>query len=114
MDNDLYTLLVGFTILIGISYAFIYILNLINQNVISHYTIIMHICKWTTIVVKVTLLSIIWFILIPFLIGSIVELVLFIPIMTPFNESSSIPIVQSWAMGLLFLKMWLRYDYIDI
>lgn len=65
--------------------------------------------NWVGIFCQSLLVAVLWFGAAPLLLGLLFEVVLVIPIRTPLNESPAYPLLQCWAIGLLFLNFWLRY-----
>ena len=55
-----------------------------------------------------SLLSAIWLTIPPILLGTLLESLIVIPIRTPLSETPIYPWVQVWALGLVFLKIWIR------
>ena len=107
-DHDLYNMCAGVTVLWGISVIARYIINDVagNINARSLLTVIM---KWTSIALKVLILGSIWMTVIPLLVGLLFEAVAVVPLRVNENESPMYPVMQSWALGLVFLKIWMRY-----
>ena len=64
--------------------------------------------NWVGIFCQSVFVAALWFGVAPLLVGLLFEVVLVIPIRTPLNESPSYPLLQCWAIGLLFLNFWLR------
>jgi hypothetical protein len=67
-----------------------------------------YVSKYALIVGKVLLVGILWLTVIPFLVGLLVDLLFLVPILTEPNETPFYPLLQCWAVGLVFLKMWAR------
>jgi hypothetical protein len=64
--------------------------------------------KWILVALKVISFSSIWLTIIPLLIGVAFEAIAVVPLRTAMNETPKYPIVQCWALGLVFLKIWTR------
>ena len=64
--------------------------------------------KWTVVGAKVTLLAAVWLTIPPLLLGTLLESLVVIPIRTPLRETPMYPWIQVWALGLVFLKIWIR------
>mmetsp|Transcript_13517 Transcript_13517/g.20306 ORF Transcript_13517/g.20306 Transcript_13517/m.20306 type:complete len:1060 (-) Transcript_13517:77-3256(-) len=107
VENDLYTLSVGLAIVLGSFFLVRYILQEANNSAeLSALAVL--VWKWFLISLKIIVLGSIWFSVIPLLIGILLETVVVIPFRTPLDETPSYPPLQCWAIGLLFLKVWLR------
>jgi len=64
--------------------------------------------KWLVIAVKIIILGGIWLTVIPLLLGLTFEAIAVVPLRTSANETPRYPVVQCWALGLVFLKIWTR------
>ena len=60
------------------------------------------------VVLKVAFVGGVWLTAVPFLVGILFEVLFLVPALTQYNETPFYPLMQSWAMGLVFLKMWAR------
>jgi len=60
------------------------------------------------VAVKVVALGGVWLVVPPLLIGVLFELICSAPFRTPHNETPRYPVVHCWAIGLVFLKLWVR------
>ena len=63
---------------------------------------------WFLLLVKILVVSLLVFGVAPLLLGLLVAVVVIIPLRTPHNESPAYPLLQCWAIGLLFFCFWLR------
>jgi len=104
-ENDIYSILLGFFILTIstkiISFVF---------SPISHINIL----QWVLVSLKILILGILLVVFVPFLIGLLIDLIFFVPIMVSYDESSYIfihlgDIIQHWCLGALMLKFWYRW-----
>jgi hypothetical protein len=66
------------------------------------------VAKWLLIALKVVILGSFWLTVPPLLIGILVESMVIIPLRTPLQETPVYPWIQCWALGLVFLKIWIR------
>ena len=64
--------------------------------------------KWTSIALKVFGLGALWLVVPPLLLGTLMESIIVIPARTSWVESPVYPWLQVWALGLIFLKIFLR------
>ena len=64
--------------------------------------------KYCLVVLKVAVVGVVWLTAVPFLVGILFEVLFLVPALTQYNETPFYPLMQSWAMGLVFLKMWAR------
>lgn len=64
--------------------------------------------KWCVVGAKVSFLATIWLTVPPLMLGTLLESLVVIPIRTPLRETPVYPWVQVWALGLVFLKIWVR------
>lgn len=53
-------------------------------------------------------LAFVWVIVIPMLIGLLLELTIIVHFRIALHQSPCVPLHQDWALGLLFLKLWVR------
>eukprot|EP01041_Mallomonas_annulata_P006604 gene6604-13369_t len=107
LDHDLYNLSTGVTFIWGSSLLLRYILKDVPVNATLQ-SLLMILAKWNIVVIKVVILCIIWLSIYPLLVGVLFEAVVVVPLRTPLDESPSYPLVQCWALGLMFLKIWMR------
>jgi hypothetical protein len=108
LDHDLYNLSTGITILWGCSLLIRYILKDVPVNA-DWKALCIILMKWSIVVAKVLILSIVWLTVFPLLVGLLFETAIVIPFRTPLDESPNYPLIQCWALGLMFLKIWMRY-----
>jgi hypothetical protein len=105
IDNDLYCISVGFSVIIAAGLALDFMVTEISKSAAA----LLSLCvNWLGIFFKSLLVAILWFAIAPLLLGLLFEVVLVIPLRTPLNESPAYPLLQCWAIGLLFLNFWLR------
>jgi hypothetical protein len=64
--------------------------------------------RYLVIGLKVALVASVWLTAIPFLIGILFEMLFLVPSLSQYNETPFYPLLQSWAMGLVLLKMWAK------
>merc|ERR1711871_986988 len=64
--------------------------------------------KWCLIALKVVGLGALWLVVPPLLLGTLMESVIVIPARTSWLESPIYPWLQVWALGIIFLKIFLR------
>ena len=64
--------------------------------------------RYCLVILKVALVGGVWLTAVPFLVGILFEVLFLVPALTQYNETPFYPLMQSWAMGLVFLKMWAR------
>lgn len=55
-----------------------------------------------------------WLLLLPVLIGILFEYVVIIPARVPLNETPFVPPYEAWALGLVFLKIWVRCELLGV
>lgn len=104
-ENDLYCYCVGSSVVVGASTAVRFIAKELSQSA----TALLSLCaSWLLVVSKSLFVALLWFGLAPLLLGLLFEVTLVIPFRTPLNESPAYPLLQCWALGLLFLNFWLR------
>jgi len=65
--------------------------------------------KWCYFLTVVMLVSFLWVVCIPLLIGVLLELSLVVHFRVGSYQSPATPLHQDWALGLLLLKLWCRY-----
>jgi len=104
--SDIYCFVVGFLMFCGFVILLrMVITSLIQSNVMD---IIRLVSSISIIAFKWTFVLSLWLIVIPILLGLLLELAILIPIRTQFNESPYFFHYHDWAFGLLFLKFWFR------
>lgn len=67
-----------------------------------------YIVIWTVLGFKIMTISSVWLTIIPLLIGIGFESIAVVPLRTATNETPRYPLLQCWAVGLVFLKIWTR------
>jgi E3 ubiquitin-protein ligase MARCH6 len=104
----------GYSMPAGIAacWASMYIIRFVVRDVMTnrdnYHALARAIGKWALVAIKVVVLGTVWLIVPPLLIGVLFELVGSAPFRTPENETPKYPIVHLWALGLVFLKLWVR------
>jgi hypothetical protein len=89
IENDLYCICLGFSIIVSAGVSLKFMVNEISQSATA-------------------VVSLLVFGVAPLLLGLLVAVVVIIPLRTPHNESPAYPLLQCWAIGLLFFCFWLR------
>lgn len=91
----------------------IYILSFVIIDLQLHSTEIMKsiqvIKKWLINIIKSIIVSFIWFIIIPILIGILVESITITPLRLTRYESAILPLTRCWGVGLFFLTLSTRF-----
>ncbi|KAE8719355.1 putative E3 ubiquitin ligase SUD1 [Hibiscus syriacus] len=109
--NDLYSFVIGsyfiWTAIAGARYSIEHIRTKRAAVIFGQ------ISKWSTIVIKSSMLLSIWIFFIPVLIGLLFELLVIVPMRVPVDESPVFLLYQDWALGLIFLKIWTRLVMLD-
>jgi len=59
-------------------------------------------------VILLLVVACVWFLFVPLLFGWLFELVVIFPLRVPLHETAILSHTQDWAIGLVFLKIWLR------
>lgn len=104
--NDLYAFNVGCYLIWATAAAIGYAVDYLKKHNIR--VLVMQILKWSAIVTKSFLLLSLWIVVIPVLIGLLFELLVVVPLRVPIDESPVFLLYQDWALGLVFLKIWMR------
>jgi len=63
---------------------------------------------------QILILSALWLVAIPLILGLIFEVMLIVPIRVPLNETAFVSPLEAWALGLVFLKIWLRCVFLGV
>eukprot|EP00850_Spirogloea_muscicola_P016878 SM000140S00627 [mRNA] locus=s140:187485:191304:- [translate_table: standard] len=63
---------------------------------------------WAGLCTQGTLLLVLWLGAVPILAGVLFELLLLVPLRVPPDQTPVLLLYQDWALGLLFLKIWVR------
>ncbi len=64
--------------------------------------------KWLIIATKVIIIGMVGLSIPPLLIGILNEVLFWVPLSTPLNETPKYPLFRCWALGLLYLKGWIK------
>uniref|UniRef100_A0A7N0ZWS0 RING-type E3 ubiquitin transferase n=1 Tax=Kalanchoe fedtschenkoi TaxID=63787 RepID=A0A7N0ZWS0_KALFE len=109
--NDIYAFVIGsyviWTAVAGVRYSVEQIMRKRVRVLFSQ------IWKWSGIVLKSSILLLIWVLVIPVLVGLLFELLVIVPMRVPVNQSPVFLLYQDWALGLIFLKIWTRLVMLD-
>ena len=107
---DMYSIAAGVALLWSVYAGTFYMYSSLRLALSNADLVLFHrsISKMLNTVGKVVLLGSLWLTVIPLLAGLLFELVFLVPALTQWNETPMYPLLQSWAMGLVFLKMWAR------
>jgi len=65
--------------------------------------------QWLGFVTVLVSLSLLWIVAIPLLMGSLFELAVLVHLRVEVHQSHIMPLHQDWAVGLLLLKLWVRF-----
>ncbi|KAJ6803999.1 putative E3 ubiquitin ligase SUD1 [Iris pallida] len=109
--NDLFAFSIGCYIIWAVLAGARYSMDYIKARRAS--VLVSHVWKWCTIVLKSSALLSIWVFIIPVLIGLLFELLVIVPMRVPVDESPVFLLYQDWALGLIFLKIWIRLVMLD-
>ncbi len=75
----------------------------------SHFvTVALAILKWVTLAFQVAVASTVWLVVPPLLIGYLLEAGVILPFRTDLQSTPSFPFLQSWAIGLILLKLFVK------
>lgn len=67
-----------------------------------------HVQRWLVSVARCAVLAVLLVGVAPLLLGSLFEQILVLPFRVPIDEVAATPWVQNWAIGLVFLKIWVK------
>jgi len=67
---------------------------------------------WVVLGAKLTFLLSLWLGVVPLLIGVLFDLLAIVPLRVAVDESPNILLSQDWAIGLLYLKIWVKWTLI--
>ncbi|CAM8935336.1 unnamed protein product [Rhodiola kirilowii] len=109
--NDMYAFVIGscviWTAVAGSWYSAEQIINRRVRVLFSQ------IWEWNGVVLKSSVLLLIWVLIIPVLVGLLFDLLVIVPIRVSTNQSPVFLLYQDWALGLTFLKIWTRLVMLD-
>lgn len=106
-DHDFYNFCAGFTLCWAMGQFLHYVMRDILRN--TDATVLMRAAlRWTWIGVQVLVLGVAWLTFPPFLIGLLFEAVLVNPFRANWQETPRYPMLQGWAVGVIFLKIWTK------
>ncbi|GAB4852921.1 Probable E3 ubiquitin ligase sud1 [Ancistrocladus abbreviatus] len=109
--SDLYAFIIGsYTIWTAVAGARYTIEHIKTRGAM---VLLSQIWKWLGIVLKSSVLLLIWIFIIPVLIGLLFELLVIVPMRVPIDESPVFLLYQDWALGFIFLKIWTRLVMLD-
>ncbi|XP_004972376.1 probable E3 ubiquitin ligase SUD1 isoform X2 [Setaria italica] len=105
-SNDIFAFAVGFcilsTIIAASRDAFAYVMSGRTRLLASI------VCNWGTTALKSSPLLFLWVVIIPFLIGLLVDYLLISPFGPPYNEVPVLDFFCTWFLGLQLLKFWTK------
>ncbi|OEL19691.1 putative E3 ubiquitin ligase SUD1 [Dichanthelium oligosanthes] len=105
-SNDLFAFSIGLcilsTIIAASRDAFAYVMSGRTRLLASI------VCNWGTTALKSFPLLFLWAVIIPFLIGLLVDCLLISPFVVPYNEVPVIDFFCTWFLGLQLLKFWIK------
>ncbi|XP_011625609.1 probable E3 ubiquitin ligase SUD1 isoform X2 [Amborella trichopoda] len=104
--NDMYAFTIGCYIIWAMAAGVGYLADYLKTR--STRVLLSQTWKWCTILLKSSALLSIWVFIIPVLIGLLFELLVVVPMRVPVDESPVFLLYQDWALGLIFLKIWMR------
>jgi len=123
---DIYAFLTGFYILWGCGYLSLlsykrvspYVqLNQNNRTFIEIYSCYQNLRPFAiealTILPKLSLVVILWFIVLPYLVGITINYAIIIPLRVDHNQTPVFYPYYIYALGLLYLKIWFRLMVLD-
>jgi len=106
IDHDLFNYTSGLVIIWFAARGFQYLLGEVegvDLNRMKHVIV-----TWGIACGKVLIFASVWLTIVPFFIGVAFEAIVVVPLRTARNETPRYPLVQCWALGLVFLKIWTR------
>jgi len=109
--SDIYSYVLGFYVVWGLSLAGKFAIVNITSHALSH--LVKRVIHFSLIAIKWVFLLGLWLVFIPFLIGIFFELSVLLPFRVPANESPNFFIYHDWAFGLLYLKIWFRITMLE-
>jgi hypothetical protein len=77
-----------------------------NQSYFA--TVALAVLKWVTLAFQVVVASTVWLVVPPLLIGYLLEAGVILPFRTDLHSTPSFPFLQSWAIGLILLKLFVK------
>lgn len=109
--NDFVAFSIGsyfiWAIVAGASYSAEYIRSRGARLLVSQ------ILKWCIIILKSSALLSLWIIVIPVLVGLLIELLVLVPWIVPVDESPVFLLYRDWAIGLIAMKCWTKLHMMD-
>jgi len=79
------------------------------QEHLHAYTVLFQtVWTWVVVALKWAVLLFFWLVLTPLLIGTLFEVLIVTPMRVPIDEIPNFAPYSNWALGIVFLKIWLR------
>ena len=79
-----------------------------NRIIVMSHDLLVAGFRWCISASLFLCLGLVWFGIIPLAVGVLFELVFVIPLRVPIGETPALALCQDWALGLVFLKIWVR------
>ena len=107
-ENDVFSFPLGTAVCWLAGFVVRYIYNDIMGD-FNAKRVLMIVLKWCGIVLKVAAVGLLWLLVPPMLLGYLIEALMVVPVRVSINETPTYPFWQSWAIGLIALKVWTRF-----
>ncbi len=102
--NDLSSFSVGLFVLLAAAYAS----KVSLAKLVTHARTFASAGRLVLLGGKVLVLGALWLLAIPLLLGVLFELLFVVPLRNSAHESPAFSLYQDWALGLVYLKIWVR------
>jgi len=109
-SNDIYAFMTGFYCILALIEGVKFVMKYLLQN--SYVELVKSAFFWVVLGFKLTFLLSLWLGVVPLLIGVLFDLLAIVPLRVAVDESPNIILSQDWAIGLLYLKIWVKWTLI--
>ena len=113
MSHDFYNICAGYFSIWCIAMSCNYVLkDVVNGT--SIFEVIGVLRNYGSITLKAVYIGLVWTALVPLIVGVLYELAFVTPVYGAMNESPRIIALQTWALGFVFTKVWIRCSVLGV
>jgi E3 ubiquitin-protein ligase DOA10 len=110
LSNDLYLHILGLYAIIGVGYIVHYLVKQAQQHQLKDFVVKMLQYLFTGL--KFAVLALLWFVIVPVLIGIAFEMTFIIPLLVPVNKTPILFLSETWALGVFGLGLYIRIVFL--
>ncbi len=113
MSHDFYNICAGYFAIWCVVMSSNYVLkDVVNgASIFEVYGILK---KYGAITLKAVYIGLVWTAIVPLIVGVLYELAFVAPVYGAMNESPRIIALQTWALGFVFTKVWIRCSVLGV